>query len=216
MTLLADLRLALTTEYGAPRPETHVSDITLCPRKVCFQKLSPKALSNKDLNYFTSGKAIHAALQSLVLKYPDRYEIEYEVKYKDILIGHIDIYNKQSKIVIEAKSMRVAKCEAPKPHHIAQIKAYMAITGSQYGILFYQLLLNYDDDPFREFEVSITNEERKRILEQLEQDVYNLEYAIDMKDPSKARTLDLADDGFNWLCNSCSYINECLAIRNKK
>ena len=68
-----------TNEYGKEREGIHVSDLLYCPRKTCYNKIDPRPINNKQLNFFTSGKAIHGALQSLVKKNPDRYEIEKEV-----------------------------------------------------------------------------------------------------------------------------------------
>ncbi len=209
--ILETLYESLFEEYSKPRNGIHVSDITLCPRESCFRKLEPKPLSNTDLNFFTSGKAIHEALQSLVRTYPDRFELEKEVKFGDI-VGHIDIFDKTYNIPIEAKSARVKTMAEPKAHYLKQLEAYMALTDSNKGIILVQCLLNYEEKPFIEFEHTMTDEQLDNTMHQLKQDAIQLKAGIMNEDPGLVRHINY-DLTLNWKCRYCPYANPCEKMR---
>jgi len=209
--ILEELYKSLYEEYSKVRPGVHVSDITLCPREACFRKLDPKPLTNTDLNFFTSGKAIHEALQSLVKKYPDRFEIEKEVKFGDI-VGHIDLFDLTNHIPIEAKSARVKTMTEPKAHYLKQLEAYMALTGADTGIILVQCLLNYEETPFLEFEHHMTAEQREATMKQLKEDAGALKCGIMNVDPSLVRHINY-DLTLNWKCRYCPYAKPCEAFR---
>jgi len=209
--ILEELMTALTEEYSKPRQGVHVSDLTLCPRESCFRTLDPKPITNTQLNFFTSGKAIHEALQSLIRKDPDRFELEKEVKMGDI-VGHIDIFDKKYHIPIEAKSARVKTMTEPKSHYLKQLEAYMALTGSDTGIILVQCLLNYEENPFVEFEHKMTQEQRQAIVLQLRQDATQLKAGIMNIDPSLVRHIAY-DTTLNWKCRYCPYLKPCEAFR---
>ncbi len=209
--ILETLYESLYEEYSNPRKGIHVSDITLCPRESCFRTLQPRKLTNTDLNFFTSGKAIHEALQSLIKKYPDRFEIEKEVKLGDI-VGHIDLFDKEYHIPIEAKSARVKTMAEPKAHYLKQLEAYMALTGADKGIILVQCLLNYEENPFIEFEHIMTEDQRKATLEQLKEDATILKVGIAEQDPSIVRHI-FYDETLNWKCRYCPYKDPCEKMR---
>lgn len=213
-SILPVLYNALHEEYGQEREGIHVSDLIYCPRKTAFQKLKPLPLTNLQLNFFTSGKAIHSALQSLVKKYPERFEIEKEVHLGDIS-AHVDIYDKENNVPIEAKSARMKSIDAPKKHNLAQLESYMSILGSDRGIILYQLLLHFDDKPFVEFEHTMTKEQRLIKINKLHTDADLLKKGIEEKDPSIVRHIAY-DKDYNWLCKSCAFSKECETMRTKE
>jgi CRISPR/Cas system-associated exonuclease Cas4 (RecB family) len=213
-SILNTLFNALYEEYDVKREGVHVSDITFCPRKTCYQKIDPLPLNNKQLNFFTSGKSIHAALESLVRKYPHRYEMEKEVKL-DGIEAHIDIYDNELKMPIEAKSARSAKMDTPKAHYISQLEAYMAMTDSDTGLLLVQLLMHFEDRPFVEFVHHMTKEQRQKKLELMKADAVLLKEAIARKAPAMIRHIAY-DENLNWLCKSCPYAVECEKLRVKE
>jgi len=211
MSILGTLYEALYEEYGQERDGVHVSDLIYCPRKTCFQKLEPLPITNIQLNFFTSGKAIHGALQSLLKKYPDRFEIEKEVWYND-LVAHIDIFDRETGVPIEAKSARIKNIEKPKPHNLKQLEAYMAMTDSDKGIILYQCLMHFEDKPFVEFEHTMTRAQRQATLDGLRNDADLLKYGIEQKAPSVIRHIAY-DADYNWLCRSCPYNKKCEVMR---
>lgn len=195
------------------RKGIHVSDLTLCPRKSIFDRLEDKPLSMRDLNFFTSGRAIHDSIQILAKENGD-YEIEKEVE-KDGIIGHIDLFDKKNNIPIECKSMRVKEAKEAKSHHIDQLESYMAMTNSKQGILLYQLLLHYDDKPFVEFEHKVTDEQlekrrqwlinrAKKYTEIIEKQLSPMEMVGVFNDPK-----------LNWLCRSCSHRAQCEMVESE-
>jgi CRISPR/Cas system-associated exonuclease Cas4 (RecB family) len=208
--ILPVLYKALYHEYQDNRGGIHVSDIVLCPRKRAFRDVQPRAITPLELNFFTSGKAIHAALQSLVAKYPDQYEIEYPLNYNGIE-SHIDIYDKKNNIPIEAKSMRKASVEQPKEHHVKQLKAYMAITDAEKGIILYQLLLHFKDRPFAEFVHTMTADQRQKERDWLNLEYHYLKLALASRKPELARHV-MYDAAYNWQCANCPYLQKCQDI----
>ena len=211
--ILEELMTALTEEYSKPRQGIHVSDLTFCPRESCFRTLDPKPITNTQLNFFTSGKAIHEALQSLIRKDPDRFELEKEVKYGDI-VGHIDIFDKKYHIPIEAKSARVKTMTEPKAHYLKQLEAYMALTTSDTGIILVQCLLNNKENPFVEFEHTMTEDQRHEVLKQLERDALQLKAGIMMGEQGPPLVRHIAyDTTLNWKCQYCPYLKPCEAFR---
>lgn len=139
--------------------------------------------------------------------------------------AHIDLYNKKKNIPIEAKSSRTARLgkydratktyseEKAKPHHIDQLKTYMALVDADKGYILYQFLMNFETFPFTVFEVTTTKEERIEILQNLVKDSLNLLTGIETKNPGIVK--HIADDkDRNWKCNSCKYVSDCIGYRN--
>jgi DNA-binding protein Fis len=208
--ILPNLYKALYQEYKETRTGIHVSDIVLCPRKRVFREIEPMPVTALELNFFTSGKAIHAAIQSLAARYPDRYALEYPLDYNGIS-GHVDIYDKQNNIPIEAKSMRKASIETAKPHQVKQLKAYMAITDAAKGLMLYQLLLHFKDQPFAEFVISMTADERQKERDWLNLEYHYLKLALMQKKPALARHV-MYDADYNFQCRNCPYLAKCQDI----
>jgi hypothetical protein len=174
------------------RTDIHVSDLILCRRKVAFERLNtePPIVSEKKIKYFHGGIRKHQLLQELLGE--DEFEIEKEIVWtspKGIqIVGHADLIHKETGVIIELKtteSTRVLK-EGPYEHHLSQLKAYLAITGSSYGKLLYMILgypkaANY----FPEYLVLWSyRAERAEILERLEKDAIELERGILERDPA--------------------------------
>jgi CRISPR/Cas system-associated exonuclease Cas4 (RecB family) len=208
--ILPALYKALFTEYQDTRTGIHVSDIVLCPRKRVFREIDPRPVTPLELNFFTSGKAIHAAIQSLAAHYPDRYALEYPINYNGIE-AHIDIYDKIDNIPIEAKSMRKDSIDAAKPHQLKQLKAYMAITDAEKGLMLYQLLLHFKDRPFAEFVHTMTADERQKERDWLMLEYHYLKLALMQKKPALARHV-MYDHDYNFQCRNCPYLNKCQDI----
>lgn len=233
--ILNELKTALYFEYSKERTGVHVSDVIYCPREAVFRKLTPIAVTDKELNFFTSGAAIHTAIQTLA-KYFEKYEIEKEVVFepskheytKDLLcededikiLAHIDLWDSERNIPIEAKSTRKATLknrktgiEEAKSFNITQLKLYMSLLGAEKGYLLYQLLMNFDSYPFELFEITMTEEERKKMLRWLTKECLRIVHATKKKDASLAR--HVADDKeLNWKCTDCKFLNPCLEMRN--
>ena len=228
--LMNELKSSLFIEYNKERFGVHVSDLIYCPRQSVFRKLDPQTVTDKELNFFTSGQAIHTAIQTLA-KYHKKYEIEKEIEYvvsKDLkILAHIDIYDKENNIPIEAKTARKKSLapynrvtkkygeEEPKSFNVTQLKIYMALTDSDTGYLIYQLLMNFEDNPFKIFEVKLTKEERIEILDWLTIEAMNYVNALEQKKPILARHV-VNDPEMNWKCNDCPFLNPCIEMRNQE
>lgn len=189
------------------RSGVHVSDLVLCPRKAILRKLEPNPTTMLELNFFTSGRAIHDAIQILAASEGDRFEIEKEVFYEGI-VAHIDLFDKKNNIPIECKSMRTKAVKEPKPHHVEQLKCYMAMTGATKGIILYQLLMHFDNEPFAEFVVEMTEKQIQEQLVKMKSTAENFRVNLEQKTPMEAIGV-LQNKDLNWLCNSCPYVQRC-------
>lgn len=242
-----ELKSSLFVEYNKERIGVHVSDLIYCQRESIFRKLNPIPLTDKELNFFTSGKAIHGAIQDLAKHFP-KYEIEKEIEFipveneftngldevkrldgiaKDLkILAHIDLFDTERGIPIEAKTARKQRLgtydkktrrwseETPKSFNVFQLKIYMALTDSDTGYLMYQLLMNFEDNPFKIFEVKLTKEERIEILKWLTLAAITYVKALKERKPELASHV-ANDPELNWKCNGCKAFNLCYDMRVK-
>src|SRR5438445_6389838 len=94
--------------YSRPRTGWHVTDIVLCPRQRVFKEIDPLPLTNKELNMYSSGRAVHEALQYLLMSNPRRFEKEKYVEYNDIE-GSIDIFDKKRNVPPRIQDTEIGK-----------------------------------------------------------------------------------------------------------
>jgi CRISPR/Cas system-associated exonuclease Cas4 (RecB family) len=216
--IMTELKSSLYTEYNKERDGIHVSDILLCQRETVFRRLNPLPITDRELGFFTVGRAIHEAVQQLA-KYFPKYEVEKEINYEIdgiVLKAHIDLYDKENNIPIEAKTVRnkkVSPTDEPKPFNVDQLKMYMSLVDADIGYIIYQLLLEYEDFPFKIFEVRMSKEERTKMLEDMVTDALNLQMNIDMKTPENSKHV-FFDKDKNWKCQYCKFSQECTDMRN--
>lgn len=221
--ILTELKSALYVEYNKEREGIHVSDILLCSRETVFRRINPSPITDRELGFFTVGRAIHEAVQQLA-KYFPKYEIEKEINYKVdglTLKAHIDLYDSQNNIPIEAKTVRSKRLgkagepEEPKPFNVEQLKMYMTLVNADVGFIIYQFLLEYEAFPFKIFEVRMTKEEREKMLEKMIDDSFHLQMNIDQKTPENTRHV-FFDENKKWKCQYCRFNQECTQMRNKE
>lgn len=240
--IMSELKSSLYVEYNKERTGVHISDLIYCPRESLFRKLTPIALTDKELNFFTSGRAVHDAIETLAKVHP-KYELEKEIEFypaqneytKDILgvtedlklLAHIDLFDTVNNIPIEAKTARKARLgiynkstrkwseEQPKSFNVTQLKIYMALTDSDKGYLMYQLLMNFEDNPFKIFEISVSKGERIEILRAITKEAIQINEGLRNKDASIVRHI-ANDKELNWKCNGCKFLNPCLEMRMKE
>jgi CRISPR/Cas system-associated exonuclease Cas4 (RecB family) len=201
----------LKERYSRPRTGMHISDIVYCPRQRVFKEIDPLPVTDKDLNLFSSGRAIHEAVQSLFMSDPGRFEKEMYVDYKDIE-GHIDIFDKKRKAPIEFKTRRSKSIDEPKDFQVEQLKYYMAMQGSSQGYMIYQCLMQFEGDSWRQFPIHMNKKQRNEQLKKLVREITSLQNAVKEKDPSLARDVN-SDVDLNWLCKGCPYAKKCERIR---
>jgi CRISPR/Cas system-associated exonuclease Cas4 (RecB family) len=208
------IREALEQRYSKFREGYHVTDVVYCPRQQVFKEIDPVPLSDKDLNIYTSGKAVHESTQWLFLMYKEWFDKEKHTKYEDIH-GSIDLYDKRKNIPIEFKTSRSNHIEQPKSFHVEQLKYYMAMIDAHTGYLIYQCLLHFENRPFRIFRITMTTQQRKEQLGKLVEEIKSLKVALQDRDPSLARSV-YSDTNLRWLCKDCPYAQVCEKIRNGK
>jgi hypothetical protein len=205
------MREAMEQRYSRPRTGWHVTDVVLCPRQRVFKEIDPLPLTNKELNMYSSGRAVLEAVQYLLMGNPRRFEKEKYVEYNDIE-GSIDIFDKKRNVPLEFKTLRSAKIDKPKTFQEEQLRYYMAMLNSSVGYLVYQCLMHFGNDPWRQFKVIMTEQQRKQQLDKLVTEIRSLQNAITAKDPSLARSVYL-DKELKWLCEDCPYVKECEQMR---
>lgn len=169
-TLDQDFLESMARKYSDPRPDIHVSDLTVCPRETVFRKREPKPFTVRDLLNFSSGEAIHNSLEGLVTEYPEKYERFDEgdevrdgytkekanrIWYKDLIVCTPDLMNKEKEIVYELKSTKDFKLDEPKVFHLRQLAAYMSIWDKEVGYIKYMLL-----DPWKVKQTQIAARKR--------------------------------------------------------
>ncbi len=229
--IMQELKNSLFVEYNKEREGVHVSDLNLCLRETVFRRIRPEPLTDRDINVFTSGRAIHEAIQQIA-KYFPKYEVEKEINY-DIggggisIKAHIDLYDKENNIPIEAKTVRKNRLgtydrntrkwgpEEPKSFNTEQLMMYMTLCDSDVGYIIYQLLLDYDNFPFKIFEVRMTKQEREQMLDRMTSDAFHLQMNIDNKTPENTKHI-FGDKDKGWKCSYCKYVNECIGMRNNE
>jgi CRISPR/Cas system-associated exonuclease Cas4 (RecB family) len=208
--------------FGEKREIGHVSDVIMCPRQKVFESIdeSPTPINDKKLGYFTSGKAVHSVMQSLLRGNKKRFEAEKWVEYNDV-IGHVDVWDKRKNVPIEFKTYR-GEYELTKPmgYNLDQLKYYMAMLDSPVGVLIYQYLNSKVKSAagvnviWKQFEIEMDQWERKEKLGKLVEEVTSIKSAIKAKDPSLARAI--FDTDLKWLCYDCPYLEQCKAMRPEK
>lgn len=176
-----------------------------------FKEIDPLPLTDKDLNIYSSGRAVHEAVQYLLTSNPRRFEKEKYVEYKDIE-GSIDIFDKKKNTPIEFKTSRSKTIDRSKSFHEEQLRYYMAMQGASTGYMVYQCLMHFESSPFRQFRVTMNEQQRVEQLEKLVKETRSLQNARKAKDPSLARHV-YSDTELNWLCRECPYAKECEKIR---
>jgi CRISPR/Cas system-associated exonuclease Cas4 (RecB family) len=208
---IAMMREAMEEWYSRPRTGWHVSDIVLCPRQRVFKEIDPQPITDKDLNMYSSGRAIHEAVQSLFKSNPRRFEVEKYVEYNDIE-GSIDIYDKKKNSPIEFKTSRSTNIDKPRSFQVEQLRYYMAMHDSSMGYMMYQCLMQFGGSPWRQFKITMNENQRNEQLKKLVREVTSLQRAIKEEDPSLARDV-YSDKELNWLCRECPYATECERMR---
>jgi CRISPR/Cas system-associated exonuclease Cas4 (RecB family) len=204
----------------------HVSDLVFCPRQASFRRLN-EIPENQNQEKYLMGKLVNIKLQQILLAtFPGRFEIEKQVQYNCsnfysnlaqgcivYVIGKIDAYNREIG-PCEFKAIKsTEKIRELKPYDIQQTKYYMAMTNSTDGhLLYYHLDPKYADDPFVEFNITMTEEELYCEHEKLVTDSLSLSEAISAERPDMARHIAF-DRDLGWKCKSCLYSKDCKDMR---
>jgi hypothetical protein len=215
MHLLSDLKVGLSRKYKRRRDGIHISDLAMCPRQVVFRDITPMTLNNRELNNFTSGSAIGAAIEGLTTDRPEKYTTEQFCSLGHFINGHIDIYDKESNIPVEFKTYRGRDSKyLPKIHQIDQLKSYMAAMDADLGLLMYQLLLKFEGDPFIVYEIRMTAAEREEWKKAKIADGLQLATARAYGKPELARHV-MNDASMKWLCEDCPFLDRCKEINKQ-
>lgn len=149
----------------------------------------------------------------------NEYLIKNGIDPQNDIVAHIDLYDRQTNQPYEMKSKEKAEKESPEPIHVKQVKRYMALLDAEHGGVWYHLILNHTDNPYKEFPIHMDEAERKKVLEDLLNDSNKLALAKERKDPSIARHVMLDGPDWDWACKyvsksgveyiKCPYYKQC-------
>lgn len=201
---------AMEEWFSKPRAGSHVTDVVMCPRQRVYREIDRLPIDAKTVSIYSAGKAIHEAVQLLFLSDKRTFEREKYVEYEDIQ-GSVDIYDRRRNIPLEFKTTRASDIREPKSFHVEQLKYYMSILGAEEGYMIYQLLMHFDETPFKSFKITMNAEERKEQRDKLVNEIDSLKRAMDAHDPSVARSV-CKDPSLNWLCKDCPYLLDCKKV----
>lgn len=214
-------KLALKGFYDTEKRDgIHVTDLTLCPRQSIFRKLESQPVTLKELNFFTTGRSVEELISNIVTQFNNKFTKKKHVSITDsktnlTIIGEIDLYDSEHNIPIECKTYRSSKIETPKAFHLEQLKSYMALTDAETGIIFYQLILHFGEQPFVEFEVHMTKQQREQHIEKLFAEASDYHTNLVNQTPLKAKGVML-DPAMNWKCDDCPFKQRCMEFHHLK
>jgi CRISPR/Cas system-associated exonuclease Cas4 (RecB family) len=186
----------------------HVSDL-IYPRKAYFNRVNPKPPSEKDLLYWSAGKAHHELLETL---YKERLAKEQAVEWENIH-GHYDLLAKNGE-VIEFKTTRTQTeytIDNLPEGYLTQLKYYLAMQEKLKGkiIVFYLGIResNHYVPKLVTYGVSLTREEVKEIRAEMLARKKGLMNALALLNPS------LLPECPSWMCQNCKYVDFCIKAK---
>lgn len=219
-SLLPTLYRALEVKYGKRERglECHVSDIAICPRESVHRRITPQKIDNVQLGFFIFGESAGTAIQALVQSDPERWKAEHEVIWEGVH-AHIDLYDAKNNIPIEVKTANISEMVQPKPHYTSQLRIYQAMTNAPTGIILVFLTQHFRgkvrDQPFREWVISMTDEQLQAERERIKQEKEQFTKALEAKNPLLARGV-MDNPDLNWKCDRCSLLSTCQQVRKER
>lgn len=160
---------AMEEWHSKPREGYHVSNTCLCPRLEVFRKVDRRPIGPKNVCMYSSGKAMHEAIQLLFLSDKRTIEKEKYIEYDDIQ-GSVDIYDRRRNTPLEFKTTRASDIKEPKSFHVEQLKYYMAMLEASEGYVLYQLLMHFGETPLKAFRITM-NAQRQAQREKLVKEI---------------------------------------------
>jgi hypothetical protein len=157
------------------------------------------------------GEQIHKGIQDLLREYSkDRFAIKETLGFKGneihTLTGKLHIYDKTLDYIVDIKSMNKSELYyGPSESHKNQVAYYMTITGARRGKLLYVLLQNDSENPFRIFDIFVTDEWRENTKRRLIKETRDIDDATELNRPELARHVRF-DSRYQWKCLGSSYI----------
>jgi CRISPR/Cas system-associated exonuclease Cas4 (RecB family) len=202
---------AMEDWYSKPRDGRHVTDVVMCPRQRVYREIDRLPIGAKTVSIYSTGKAMHEAIQLLFLSDKRTFEKEKYVEYDDIQ-GSVDIYDRRRNTPLEFKTTRASDIKEPKSFHVEQLKYYMAMLEASEGYVLYQLLMHFGETPFKAFRITMNAQERRDQRKKLVTEINSLKRAMESGEPSMARSVE-KDPTLNWLCKDCPYLADCKGIQ---
>lgn len=208
-----------------PMDYVKVTDRILCPRQKIFEIVNPKGQSYQAKENTRKGRDIHKQIQRWLKKsFPEVYEIERSVQFKNLIFGSIDVYDKKLDIVIEIKVSPKEKTvnsswdEKPRTWDVEQLKYLMAMNNTSRG----KIILVFPNGMItvKEFDHIMLEGEKKRYLMKLDENAKSFLIAKNSRDPGLAKHV-FFDGNLNWLCQRkgevmCPYFFQCMSMIGKE
>lgn len=212
---LAIIKSVQLARYSKQRNGLHGSDILYCMRQAVLRKLEKShGLSDTESFYFFRGEAIHLALEKIFGDYDKQRFLTEQTFARNDMTFTPDVIDSLKKRIIEIKTTDTDLLDKPWPSNKLQLKRYMAVTGIPHGLIVYLLLRN-PAKPYLFFDYIMLNNERYKILTDIDQQIEQEKRAIKEKNPDLA--WDIIENPFeNWKCyspknpkNACPYLENC-------
>lgn len=240
----ADLINGQKRAYNEPRKPfglLHNTDLVGCLRQAGFKKITGwQDFNDATLMFFLFGEVMDSNVKRLASWVNDgtdemaenfkrylgpAYAVN-EVMIWNGIVFRPDALHRRDNVVIEVKTSRSPRVKyAPKEAQVDQLKNYMAVFNSPYGIMFYILAIEYEN-PFIQHYIYMSQDERMRRKDKILQDKHLLETAQAHNDvsnlpPNGATEMKFRKEKWNpslrewyptsesYLCSSCPFIKEC-------
>ena len=162
--------------------EFHISDVVCCPLQTyCRLKKFQRKFSKKNVGMMLFGIVAQKLFQWL---YQDE-ECEYEAMIEDVVIGHIDVFEKlEYPMEIKASRKRIFKRNQIPQKWVEQLVCYMAMTSSKVG---WMTILNIFTCQVSCFCIKMTDEDILGQLVVIAKTVNERRRAVNLDNPSMLR-----------------------------
>jgi hypothetical protein len=209
------VRKAMLEKVRKERKGVHVTNMTACPRNDVYRMFDEDyELDEAAAQYIITGAVAHGFIQEVApfikRDNEDRYDIEKKVTLGS-LEGHIDFYDRVEHMPVEMKTARKDLREllqfGPSSGYLLQLALYTLFTNSPRGLLYYNLLAQKKSDFHHGFIMTLPEELRRNILNEINRIKLNYEKAVAKKDPQIADGV-YDNPELNFQCERCPYADE--------
>lgn len=195
----------LARKQGSGRTGIHVSDLTLCLRKACYSRTSPREPTPETLGYYVDGGRRDFVIKGLL-------GTKVMPSEKDGIWFTPDSIDEMGN-PIEIKTTRAPA--GISRHYLTQLAYYMVLLAKDKGRLVIQRVgLRRNGMPFEAYDYEFEPGEMERYRRELCDRRDALRRALNDRDPARAPSVRF-DSEYNWLCKACPWNKECSELDNR-
>jgi CRISPR/Cas system-associated exonuclease Cas4 (RecB family) len=195
----------LSRRQDSGRTGIHVSDLTLCLRKVYYSRTSPREATPETLGYYVDGSRRDFVIKGLLGPKVDPRE-------KDGIWFTPDSIDEAGN-PIEIKTTRAS--EGIASHYVTQLAYYMVLMVKSKGRLVIQRVgFRRSDMPFEAYDFEFEDGEMERYRQEMINKKDALKGALDERDSGRVPSVRY-DSEYNWLCKTCPWNRECWEVEEQ-